>query len=84
MNSVGPNHPYFIEVEYRMNDLKREAKMASLRKQTNHARPSFFKRLMLTMTTMMKTAQVEPQTLISDENLGQPILKRSTATVGKV
>jgi hypothetical protein len=86
MNSLGPNLPLFTETEYRIQELQREAKQISLRKIAlqSDAQPTLFKRLTLSLTALLKTTHIETNVPISDENLGQPILKRSTATMSKV
>lgn len=84
MSNIGPNDPLFVETYHRMNDIQREAKMATLRKQAllSRSQESLFKRLALPLAALLNVNPARTETPV--ENLGQPILKRSTATMSKV
>ena len=86
MNGFGPHNSLENEMNYRVGELQREAKQARLRKAALQAdaKPALFKRLTLSLMTLLKTTHTEATVAISNENLSQPSLKRTTATFSKV
>lgn len=86
MNGFGPYNSLENEMNYRVGEIQREAKQARLRKVALQAdgKPTLFKRLSLSLMTLLQTTHAEAAIAISNENLGQPSLKRTTATFSKI
>ncbi len=86
MNSIGPNHPLILETNYRIHEIQHEAKLASLRKQAYQidAQPTLFKRLTVSLAALLQTSRVQPDVMMIDEPISQPVMKRATATFSKV
>lgn len=86
MNGIGTHHPIIVETNYRINEIQREAKLAHLRRQALQldAQPTLFNSLTLSLAALLKTNHIEADVALTDENLGQPVLKRSTATFSRV